>query len=373
MVCPEYMTNFCKYSLAAALALVVPDLVLARAVTEALSVGGVLAASFQQQLLAGSASSEDALRGGLSLQPEISLRPTADDELILKFGLAEGNGLNPVSPFVLTPWSVDLASDVRDINGRSRDYLLTALYRHTASLEGGDKLLLAVGIIDATEYLDTNRYANDGYTQFMNAALVNGPNFFAPSYDTGVVAEWQHGAIRLKGLAMQVGENASGNEYEYYAVAVDVTTRTSAGEGNYRVSLAATSDDFTHPSGSWPEGRQGVIFSLDQAFGPVLGGFLRFGWQDDAAAVDYRAIFSGGIDIVGSRWGRAADNIGIGYAWLDGAGSGIDDTHVAEAYYRLVLDDAFAVSADLQYMKDDMVNDVGAEGFICGLRLTLEF
>jgi carbohydrate-selective porin OprB len=115
----------------------------------------------------------------------------------------------------------------------------------------------------------------------------------------------------------------------------------------------ATSDDFPDDSGP--------------------GGFLRLGWQDDAAAVDYRTLYSGGIDISGSAWGRAADNIGLGYAWVDGANSDTDRTDVAEAYYRLVLADGLAVSAELQYMKHDMGSGPGAGGFLCGLRATAEF
>lgn len=85
------------------------------------------------------------------------------------------------------------------------------------------------------------------------------------------------------------------------------------------------------------------------------------------------AIYSGGVDISGTAWSRAADNIGPGFAWLDGANTGIDRTRVAEACYRLVLDDTLAVSADLQYMKDELDSGPDATGFICGMRATLAF
>ena len=172
---------------------------------------------------------------------------------------------------------------------------------------------------------------------------------------------------------MNIGENEHGNGYDYYAAGVDVSTRFAPGEGNYRGSLATTSDDFSDTSGLRSERRLGVMVSIDQQFGALLGGFLRLGWQDDAAAVDYRVLYSGGLDISGTGWGRAGDNIGLGYAWLDGANSGTAHTHVAEAYYRLALDAGLAVSADLQYMKDAVDNGPGAEGFICGLRATAEF
>ena len=37
-------------------------------------------------------------------------------------------------------------------------------------------------------------------------------------------------------------------------------------------------------------------------------------WQTTDAAVDYQALYSGGIDISGNAWRRPDDNIGIGYA-----------------------------------------------------------
>lgn len=115
------MTKSCKYLLAATLLFAMAGTVQARDLSEQLSVSGVLAGMGQQQRLSGATEADDSLRGNLSLQPEISFRPTAVDELFLKLGLAEGDGLNPASPFVLAPWAVDMEADGRDINGRGRD------------------------------------------------------------------------------------------------------------------------------------------------------------------------------------------------------------------------------------------------------------
>jgi hypothetical protein len=51
-------------------------------------------------------------------------------------------------------------------------------------LRQDDTLDATIGIIDATDYLDENACSNDEYTQFMNEALVNGPNAFLPSHDS---------------------------------------------------------------------------------------------------------------------------------------------------------------------------------------------
>jgi porin len=78
-------------------------------------------------------------------------------------------------------------------------------------------------------------------------------------------------------------------------------------------------------------GREALLsygLSIDQALGEVLGAFLRLSWQREAAAVDYRALYSGGIQAFGSAWGREADTVGLAYAYLDGGNLDVRHTHV---------------------------------------------
>ena len=107
----------------------------------------------------------------------------------------------------------------------------------------------------------------------------------------------------------------------------------------------------------------------------VFGVWIRFGWQDDKAIIDYDDLYSGGVNITGKWYGREEDNIGIGYAYLGGDHvSDIEDTQVAEIYWRLVLNDYFALTADLQYMKDEYITEADdVKGFILGLRGVVEF
>ena len=342
-------------------------------VNERFSIGGVLAGSMQCQDLSGNGGADNECHGALPLQPEASFRPTGQDELFIKLGFASGNGLNDKSPFVLAPWAADLNDDVKDINGSGRDYLLTAWYRHTFTLRQDSTLDATVGFIDATDYLDENTYSNDEYTQFMNEALVNGPNAFFFSYDAGGAMAWTTGPWSLRGVVMKVDENDAGNDFTFYGVQLGYTLHSRLGEGNYRVIVNRTSDDFLDDNGDSTHNRASVLLSFDQQLGAVLGAFLRIGWQDNDAAVNYTAIWSGGINISGSPWNRAADNIGLGYAYIDGGNLDVSQSQVAEAYYRFVLNDHLALSADIQYMQDDLRNQENPAGFIYGMRLTAEF
>jgi Carbohydrate-selective porin, OprB family len=342
-------------------------------VNERFSIGGILAGSFQCQDLSGKAGADNECAGAMPLQPEASFRPTERDELFVKLGFASGNGLNDKSPFVLAPWAAYLHDDVEDINGSGRNYLLSAWYRHTFTLHEDTTLDAIIGIIDATDYLDENAYSNDEYTQFMNEAMVNGPNAFLPSYDAGGALVWSTGPWSLRGVVMNVNENDDGNDFTFYAAQLGYTLQSGLGEGNYRVLVDRTSEDFLDGNGESMHKRASILFSFDQQLGDVMGAFLRVGWQSDDAAVNYDAIWSGGINISGSPWKRADDNIGLGYAYLNGGNLEISQSQVAEAYYRFVINDNLALSADIQYMKDDLKNLENPAGFIYGMRLTAEF
>ena len=250
---------------------------------------------------------------------------------------------------------------------------MTAWYRHTFSFADENRLGVTFGIIDATDYLDENAYANDEYLQFMNEALVNGPNVFLPSYDLGTALEWENGPWSLRGVYMNVGENDDGNEFDFFAAQLGYRVETSLGEGNYRLLIDTTSKEFLDPAGTNRERRDAVLISFDQQFGEVVGGWIRFGRQTDDAAINFGSIYSGGIDIRGARWGRAGDNIGLGCAYLSGGNLEIDKARVVEAYYRWVFNDVLAITGDIQYQRGDFINGDRSEGWVFSIRATAEF
>ena len=337
--------------------------------TDKFSIGGVIAGAYQYQWVDG----DDNLgRGALPFQPEFSFRPTEHDEFFANFGFAAGNGLNGVTEFNLAPWAADLEDDVKDINGRNRDYLLTVWYKHTFALGQNNVLGIAGGIVDATAYIDENAFSNDEYTQLMNQALVNAPNGFAPSYDIGGAAEWEVGSWDITAVGMNVGENDDGNNYNFFAAQIGYKLNTALGEGNYRVIGQMTSKEFLDENGK-KEKLMGAFISFDQQLGEIFGAWIRCGWQDDQVLIDYDTLFSGGLNITGKWYGRGEDNIGLGYAYLNGKND-YDYTQVAEVYWRFVLNEYVAATADLQYMEEKFkTSRDDLDGIIGGVRVTTEF
>jgi porin len=339
------------------------------------SVGGVLAGAYQYQLVNGPCGVKDRGRGAVPIQPEISITLTDVDEMFFKLGFAAGNGLNEVAAFNLTPWAADLEDDVKDINGRGRNYLLTAWYKHTFQIDGIHTLGITGGIIDATDYIDENAFSNDEFTQFMNEALVNGPNGFAPSYDIGGAVEWEYRNLSVKAVSMGVGENEHGNSYSFWGVQCGYRLETVPFKGNYRVVYERTSADFLDPGETDEEYCQAYYLSCDQELGPILGVWIRLGTHDDDAAMVYQNLFSGGVNVSGTLWGREQDNIGLGYAYLNQGNLDIDKTQLFEAYIRASLNDIAAVTFDVQYEDDDYKSGISDDvhGWITGMRMTVEF
>ena len=342
-------------------------------ISETFSVGGVLAGAYQYQLLDRDGGGTDEGGGAVPLQVEASFRPTDVDEVFVKFGFAAGNGLNDQTPFTISPWAADLEDDVKEINGRNRDYWLAAWYKHIIKLGSEGELGLSGGLIDATDYLDENAYASDEYTQFMNAALVNGPNAFLPSYDMGGAVEWDLGRFGLRAVWMNVGENDDGNNFNFFGLQLGYTVSTALGEGTYRIFGVGATDEFLDPTGTSKEPRAALGLSFNQELGNIVGAFLRMVWQSDDAAVNFEALYSGGVNISGKLWRRPQDNMGIGYAYLEGGNTGIDHTQVFEAYVRVLLNDYLALTADIQYMDESLNDGEGPRGWIPGIRLTAEF
>ncbi|MBT6505024.1 MAG: porin [Deltaproteobacteria bacterium] len=348
-------------------------------INDKFSIGGIIAGIGQYQSISDAPGFENQGRGILLIEPEISFTPTDSDELFAKFGFGAGNGLDGEgrSPFVIAPWGGNVQDDYKEINGRNRDYLLTAWYKHTFSFSEDHSLGLTGGIIDATDYMDENAFANDEYTQFMNAALVNGPSAFLPSYDIGGAVEWEIAGFSVKGVAMALGTNGEEGQFEepynFYGMQFGYTVDFGLGGGNYRLIVDTTSSDFSNVAGTKKQRLSSALISFDQQLGEILGAWIRFGWQDDEAAINYKDIYSGGLNISGNLWGRDYDNIGIGYAHLRGGNLDVDKTDVFEIYGRFALNDIFAITGDVQYMKDSMKVGDSPDGWIFGLRATAEF
>jgi hypothetical protein len=352
------------------------NLALAYDLNEKLTIEGTLTCVYQYGDF-GAEGIKDTGRGAGVLDLGINFHPTDSDEFKITLSYAAGNGLNPIVPFSLAPYADDLEDDLKNINGRDRDYLLEAWYKHTFKFSEDVSLGITGGIIDATRYIDDNNFANCETTQFMNQIFVNHKNVNLPSYDIGGVAELNISNFSIRGVIMNTKHEAEDEvfkNYNYYALQIGYALDTALGKGNYRIYGFTTSKSFEDWDETGNERLQGVGISADQQLSSIIGVFARLGWQDDATVIEHEAAYSGGLNINGKLWGREKDEIGLGYAYLNGADKAeIDNTNAIEAYAKFKISDFSDVTFDVQYINDEMKHNEDRDGVIYGVRLNAYF
>ncbi len=318
-------------------------------------------------------------RGSAVIDFNVSLRPTENDEFFLRASFAKGSGFKDSSyPFTLTSNADDLFIDLKNINGRTRDHLQELWYSHKFEISKETSLKFTAGIIDSTAFIDDNAFANDELGQFMNEALVNNPLANLPSYDYGVAGEFEVNGLHFRVVGMR-SKNEYGRNYNWIGAQVGYKLETSLGEGNYRLYAYTTNKRFL----DWDEERykalKGIGVSFDQEIvKETVGAFLRAGWQDDSAQVDWNRMLSFGLNLKGSVWGRKDDEVGVGYAYLKSPSKAdLSSSQVFEGYVKFHLFSYKFLSSDItldyQYVQDKERENGKKAANIYGVRFNIHF
>ena len=257
-----------------------------------------------------------------------------EDKLFLNASITFGDGITKKTEeegFTLTPTGDDLESYLKDINGTGRKYLLELAYEKSFK-----NLNFSVGLLDSTSYIDTNEYANDEHTQFLNTALINNQVVPLPSYNPGAYLHYELSRNLALSLLYIDNEPDPGN-------AGILQLEISAGGFNLR------------PYYSYVFGgnSKGFGISGDITLSEKAGIFFRFGSGNS------QDFLSGGFEL---RKLLFNDKLGLGYAYLKDKLS----HSVVELYYSLKILKYLTVSLDIQYLNEEK------EAFIYGLRVFFE-
>lgn len=336
-----------------------------------------------QWLLREKGGFEDKDAGSLVFDGRLSFKPTHKDEFSLRASFAWGNGLKELSPFVLSVNADDLKDDLKDINGRGRDYLQELWYARSFGVSG-IKGRVFLGIISASSFIDDNRFANDELTQFMNEALVNNLLANLPNYDYGLAFELEKEPLnfRLVGMVSKTPEHElprfDKKDYLYLSAQVGLGLKTPLGEGNYRLYVFSTDKKFPDWEDENKKPLMGIGVSIDQdLIKEKLGAFLRLGYQDTSAKVDYKAMASLGIDYRFKAFGRDFE-AGLGWAYLRAPSrhEELKYTEVIEAYLSIPIyekgETSLKMSLDYQFLKDRLKGGSN-QGHVFGFRCNLGF
>lgn len=247
---------------------------------------------------------------------------------------------------------------------------------------GGGRSTLVAGFLDATDYLDAYGLASP-WTHFTNLAFSTGsaaialPNEVAlgAAFGTMLADHWYliGGLVDANSDPEEIfdGFDTFFSDHEFFK-SVEIGWTTGQGRlvlDNYHLTLwhKDEQDELAVPDG-W-----GINLSFSRYVGERWLPFLRGGWADDAgslleaslsAGVGYQPVAGGNLLGVGLNWGRPNE---------DTFGPGLDDQFTAEMFYRVNVGRNFAVTGDIQYLRDPALNPAEDSVWVFSLRGRLVF
>jgi high affinity Mn2+ porin len=282
-----------------------------------------------------------------------------------------------------------------------------------AGSQTANRLVLTVGKFSVVDIFDTNKYANNPKTDFLNWSLVNAGTFDyaadAWAYTFGAAAEWYQGDWTVRGGYFDLSATPTGgvspdggnldstfNQFELVGEIerryelwgqpgkLKITgflNRGRAGDYADAIALAAiTGGPADINAVRAYTSRPGVSVNLEQQVTETVGVFARAGWADGNVEpwdfTDIDRTVSGGVSITGKQWGRPDDTVGIAgvingisgehIAFLNDGGLGIlvgdgmlphsGLEQIFETYYSYALTSSVKLTADYQFVNNPAYN-----------------
>ena len=271
-----------------------------------------------------------------------------------------------------------------------------------------DRLVFTLGRFAITDIFDTNKYANNAKSDFLNWSLVNAGTFDyagdAWGFTYGAAAEWYQGRWTVRGGVFDLsatpagGNSPRGGELDptfgQYQLVGEIEERHEiAGQpGKLKVTgflshgaagLFADAIALAQMTGQPADinavrinatNRTGLSVNLEQQVNDTVGVFARAGWADGRIEpwdfTDIDRTLSGGVSLNGKQWGRPDDTVGIAgvvngiagvhQAFFNAGGLGIlvgdgqlphpGPEQILEAYYSYAFSSAIKLSFDYQFI-----------------------
>lgn len=276
-----------------------------------------------------------------------------------------------------------------------------------------NRLVLTAGRFYIVDVFDTNKYANNPKSDFLNWSIVNAGTFDYAGDGWGVTygaaAEWYQGRWALRGGIFDLSTTPAGGvspssdfldpTFKQFQLVAEIEerhelwgqpgkfkitgflSRGGAGQFANAVALAqATGMPADINAVRTYTSRPGVSLNLEQQVTETLGVFARAGWADGNVEpwdfTDIDGTVSGGVSIAGKPWNRPDDTLGfagvvngitsVHQAFLNAGGLGIligdgqlpnpGLEQIIETYYSYAMSSSTKVSFDYQLIVNPAYN-----------------
>jgi len=346
-------------------------------------------------------------RGGLRSHPNGRTTGSWDIEAALdteKLGLwpggtllvylegSKGHGIDP--RFVGSEFGVNA-----DADSTAGHRLQFSEYWYEQAIADG-LVAIRVGKMDGSRDLDTNAFANDECTQFLNGALVNNPTIPFPDYALGgqIIVRPCSGfylaatALDANAEGWTSGRDTALESDSDWFVAAEAgvvygipTPAEAQLEGAVRIGVwhDPVRYDLVGRDGQTAKGESGWYLSCDQVLykegadqddSQGLGVFARYGYApDDYSCVEH--FCSAGLHYQGLIPGRDDDVLGLGFArgkFGRPARRGLahGSEAVYECYYSIPVGPGATLTVDVQYIRHPGAD--APASFVPGFRFQLD-
>ena len=312
------------------------------------------------------------------------------------------NGTTPASVGSLFGVNADAAGD------RSID-VTQYWYQHNFL---DDKVRVRIGKVDidggfkchgCDVAFDTNAFASDETSQFLNGALTGNPTIPAPDNGLGVILYVEPIEGMYLAAAITDGEADSretgfattfgGPDYFFSIYEMGFVPQFDSAKGKlpgtYRVGLWYHPYPITKYDGSGTQRDTiGVYTSCDQVVWKEnadkddmqgLGAFFRYGLSDaDVEAGEIKAFYSAGVQYQGVIPGRDDDVVGLGFAYgaiSKQSGHTANNESVIEGYYNIQITPWMTVTPSLQVIFNPGGENTGGvhDAVVAGIRMQWAF
>lgn len=287
-----------------------------------------------------------------------------------------------------------------------------------------DNIVITAGKFAVTEIFDTNAYAHDPTTDFMNWALIDAGAFDyaadAWGYTYGSSVEWTQSWWTLRSgffaLSRVPNGEALQTDFRQYDVTVEAEARLNlfGREGKFKLlgflneaRMGAYADalrlaEFTDTTPSTAlvrrfNSKSGFELNIEQPIRDDLGAFLRAsfnnGNEESYEFTDIDQSVSGGLSLKGSSWQRGDDTLGLAgivsgiskeaqaYFAAGGLGTLIGDgrlphygtENILEVYYKAQVTDWLGATIDYQFVDNPAYNPDRGPVSIFAVRLHAAF
>jgi high affinity Mn2+ porin len=293
-----------------------------------------------------------------------------------------------------------------------------------AGSQSANRLVVTVGKFSVADIFDTNKYAHDPRSDFLNWTLIDSGvlDYAADAwgYTMGAAAEWYQNfwtlRVGLFDLSLVPNSSILDPTFQQLQGIVELEERHQLWDqpGKLKLTAYLTRGRMGHfadaiqlaaLTGSPADiaavrrysSRSGVSINLEQQVASDLGVFARAGLAggdvEPYEFTDVDRTASGGLSLSGNRWGRPDDTVGVAgvvnnissihQAFLNAGGLGIlvgdgmlphpGLERIVEAYYSYSLPQSWKITFDYQYIVNPGYNRDRGPVSVFGTRLHWQF